>query len=428
MCQVNINSFKSIKGPTDEANYNLNYFYQYRARRPSYGDAAVGEVQLHRIGRKCTVKAKICPEHKIHNKAYAVTVVIDETEDNEVIDIAKCHDCVASKGGCKHAVAVVAWLHRRSEEPACTDVDCYWKKNALSQVGASVRGITLEALFGSTIGSSETTATSGNGNNVQHDDDFLSTIIQQGVASGSKAQLILDSQPCSTTYYLSLFHLSRSFVDNRKDADKFINHCTNEMEAAAITKAEQETRLQCESLLWFELRFARITASIIYDVAHCKTPDGSLVERIMGSRSPDTPAMKRGRELESQVLKNVQTRIGCHISKCGLILRKDYPIFGATPDGITKTHVIEVKCPQKDSKFSNYYSNGQIKNKYKAQIQLQMFFANRNKAFFCIAHADFETSKLVKIVEESFDVKILTPLIQKSTAFWKLYIYPKLTW
>lgn len=36
------------------------------------------------------------------------------------------------------------WLHRRSEEPAPTEVVCYWKKPVLSQVGTADKFIKAE--------------------------------------------------------------------------------------------------------------------------------------------------------------------------------------------------------------------------------------------------------------------------------------------
>ncbi|GBP82750.1 hypothetical protein EVAR_76829_1 [Eumeta japonica] len=50
-----------------------------------------------------TVKCKICPEHKVHAKLYGCTLVVDE--ENEVVLSVQCEDCVASQGGCKHAIA-----------------------------------------------------------------------------------------------------------------------------------------------------------------------------------------------------------------------------------------------------------------------------------------------------------------------------------
>ncbi|GBP77503.1 hypothetical protein EVAR_98956_1 [Eumeta japonica] len=66
-------------------------------------DDAVSYVQLKREGNLCTIKAKICPEHKVHAKLYGVSLVVDEQE--ETVKSVECHDCVASQGGCKHAMA-----------------------------------------------------------------------------------------------------------------------------------------------------------------------------------------------------------------------------------------------------------------------------------------------------------------------------------
>ncbi|VVC89749.1 unnamed protein product [Leptidea sinapis] len=93
--------------------------------RASYGDDAVSYVQVKREGNLCTIKAKICPEHKVHAKLYGVSLVVDEQE--ETVKSVECHDCVASQGGCKHAMAFLMWIHRRSEDPSCTSIECYWR-------------------------------------------------------------------------------------------------------------------------------------------------------------------------------------------------------------------------------------------------------------------------------------------------------------
>ncbi|XP_026322183.1 uncharacterized protein LOC113231862 [Hyposmocoma kahamanoa] len=105
--------------------------------RESYGDDAIGYVQVKRDDEICTVKCKICPEHKVRLKQYTVTVLVDEQE--EKVKSALCEDCPAAAGGCKHAVAFLMWLHRRTEEPACTSVECYWKKSNLAKVGSTFK-------------------------------------------------------------------------------------------------------------------------------------------------------------------------------------------------------------------------------------------------------------------------------------------------
>lgn len=53
-------------------------------------------MQLKRDGDLCTVKGKITPEHKIHKKAYAVCVIVNE-KDEAVVE-CQCFDCAAAKG------------------------------------------------------------------------------------------------------------------------------------------------------------------------------------------------------------------------------------------------------------------------------------------------------------------------------------------
>ncbi|GBP02341.1 hypothetical protein EVAR_97168_1 [Eumeta japonica] len=69
------------------------------------------------------------------SKAYSVTLTINE-KSRKIQDV-QCHDCAASAGGCKHALALVMWTHRRSEDPTPTEVACYWKNldyQALAQL------------------------------------------------------------------------------------------------------------------------------------------------------------------------------------------------------------------------------------------------------------------------------------------------------
>ncbi|CAH1228177.1 unnamed protein product [Diabrotica balteata] len=112
--------------------------------RQAYGDDAVGYVQLRRDANLCTVKCKIFPEHKVRNKQYSATMIVDE--ENSAIVSVECHDCAASQEGCKHAVAFIMWVHRRSEKPSCTSVECYWKKSRLAKVGTSLNCITSKEL------------------------------------------------------------------------------------------------------------------------------------------------------------------------------------------------------------------------------------------------------------------------------------------
>ncbi|KAK2578407.1 hypothetical protein KPH14_012739 [Odynerus spinipes] len=114
------------------------------ACRESYGDEAIGYVQLKREKSICTVKCRICPEHKVRSKAYSVTLILDQIEE-KILDV-NCHDCAAATGGCKDAVALLMWVHRRREDPAPTDIACYWKKSRLSGVGTVLKFVEAKDL------------------------------------------------------------------------------------------------------------------------------------------------------------------------------------------------------------------------------------------------------------------------------------------
>ncbi|KAI5694423.1 hypothetical protein M8J75_016542 [Diaphorina citri] len=105
-----------------------------RSARSTYGDKAVGKVQIKREGSLCTIKGKITPEHKLRVTPYSQICVINE-QDEEILN-ARCEDCPASEGGCKHRIAFIMWVHRRSEEPSPTEVVSYWKKSVLSTLNA----------------------------------------------------------------------------------------------------------------------------------------------------------------------------------------------------------------------------------------------------------------------------------------------------
>lgn len=110
-----------------------------RAGRESYGESAIGWVQVHRHENVFTVLGVIAPEHNVTSKNYIVEVKID-IETYEIVS-AICKSCVAHQGGCKHHIAFIGWIHRRSEEPTKTEVECYWKKSLLSQVGTTTKFI-----------------------------------------------------------------------------------------------------------------------------------------------------------------------------------------------------------------------------------------------------------------------------------------------
>nr|CAI5837802.1 unnamed protein product [Callosobruchus analis] len=201
------------------------------------------------------------------------------------------------------------------------------------------------------------------------------------------------------------------------NADTFVTYCKKIMENSDLEAVFDATIEQADSPLWHELRYGRVTASKIFDAAHCQTEDGSLVE---------TSWEPTRKSLEKQVVAVLEKVENIKIKKCGFILHKHFPIFGVSPDGMTDELVIEIKCPFKNKNLKNYVCNNAPTKKFMAQIQLQMYFAGKKKGMFCLAHEDFESTKKIDVYRVDLDEKYCEVLIENATNFWKNNIFEKL--
>lgn len=379
-----------------------------RSSRPTYGDDAVSYVQLKRDGSMCVVKAKICPEHKVHAKLYGVTLIVDELEES--VKSAECHDCVASKGGCKHAIAFLMWVHRRSEEPSCTSVQCYWMKSKLSRVGNTIKYITAKEL---------TKGTPPLPSNTEVFEKFITEGLKRKLNDCElvKYQLEYADESLSS---LSMHKLVQKYQE--KSCDRFLEKIA--ITADDISRVEQQTRDQHQTHLWYELRYGRVTASRAHEFSRCKTFDGTLMAALMGGKIPDTPAMKRGRMLEGEVRDTVSGILGQKIKKCGLMLSIEHPMLAGSPDGICDGGVIEIKCPNSTKTMKNYIHDGKPTPKYYAQIQLQMYLTGLKNGYFCVADSNYSENKIVEIIKVPFDDKYTSILVKSLLSSWKENVYP----
>ncbi|KAJ8911565.1 hypothetical protein NQ315_007946 [Exocentrus adspersus] len=332
-------------------------------------------IQVKRHGTECTVKSKICPEHKVRSKNYSVSVQINE-ETEEVLN-AKCHDCAASEGGCKHAVAFLMWLHRRSEEPAPTDVACYWKKSRLASVGTSLKFIRVEDFAEINSRSSSNLPTESRG--------FLEDVIKEGIARKTDSQILKYFQDETDPLQILGMHqlLGKFILNGGKTVQEFITFSKNLLSDEICQKSCEATVSQSSNKLWHELHYGRITASRIYEVFRCKTTSGSLVESIVGSmKLKESLAMTRGKQLESQVLHVLKNETKIKFKPAGLLLSNEFPYLGASPDAISEDMVVEIKCPSTEKTFALYLKENKITNKCNGQIQLQMLLFKKKKGIF----------------------------------------------
>lgn len=309
------------------------------------------------------------------------------------------------------------WVHRRSEEPSPTSVECYWKKSVLSSVGTSIKFMYATELGNKPKPVPEVPST------------FLQQVKEEAKYHNSKSQLLkhINEERNSS---LSLHNLIHNFVDEHQhgdDADLFLNFCSQAMDSNLCSLALKNTEMQCNSPSWHELRYARITASKLYEVAHCCTLEGSLVEKMLGLKNITTAAMKRGSALEPLVLLELKKNVSQNMHTTGLHLSPFYPVFGASPDALGKDFVVEIKCPSSSKSKTLYISkSGEITSKFKAQMNLQMLLCNKNKAIFCIADPKFEENKKISYFWYVYDPEFTQQLMADALHFWKAAIFPKL--
>lgn len=362
------------------------------------------------------MKCKITPEHKVRNKPYRIEAKISEAE--ETILYCKCLDCPASKGeffiiqdlckvllsicfnfsgGCKDSVAFILWLHRRSEEPSVTSVECYWKVSKLSKVGSTTKFITLGDLASKNVPTLPDIVP----------DRFLGKVLEEGKKYGCQGSLFLQKFNDDMVSKTSIHKLILLYKNNSSDlsAEGFIEFIEQNVNEGDCKSVQDVTINQYKSSTWYEVRYGRITASKLYEASKCTTFAGSLVEEILGGgKIIETPAMARG-----------------------IFLSKHYPIYGASPDGLTDTHVVEVKCPLKEKTVSHYISaDGKICNKPYAQIQLQMLMTGRTKGYFCVASPDFETTGSFQVMEVNYDPVFMTEILKEAECFWRSVIFTHL--
>lgn len=321
-------------------------------------------------------------------------------------------------GGCKHAIAFLMWVHRKSEHPSVTEVECYWRRSALSSIGTAQKFIALSEL--SKINQEAEAVMPDNSTFLK---DLMTAKGKEIDSQITRHNFTIENQNWKQ---LSIHQLAINFcTTGSTSADDFVEYCTKWMPEDLCQIAESCTRSQSGCTEWYELRYGRITASKIYEAAKCKVNNGSLVKQIIGSSKVfQSEVMERGRRLEKDVLDEIKVITGLQFKECGLFLLPDYPILGASPDAVGNDFVVEIKCPSSMKTFKNYITDdGQLTNKCKAQINMQMFACKKKKGFFGVADPSFEETKVVTVVCTDYDEEFIMPILESAVDFWKTCIF-----
>lgn len=158
---------------------------------------------------------------------------------------------------------------------------------------------------------------------------------------------------------------------------------------------------------WFAQRVGRITGSRVGAILGCnpfmKPADvmRSMVREFHGAPSEFTGnvATEYGTFQEENALADLELD-GFTITEVGFLQHPDFPWLGASPDGlIGKDYILEVKCPygKRNIKNGEEFKTLNEQDHYYAQVQIEMFCAQREKAIFyqwAVGASVFETVKI----------------------------------
>ena len=201
--------------------------------------------------------------------------------------------------------------------------------------------------------------------------------------------------------------------------------------------------------MWYEYRKGVISASKVHDVkskmtkikkgkeSSCVNMFG-LIQKVSGNQftSPDIPALKYGRNMESEAANNFfeifkKSHKNVSIHECGIFLDKTNPYVGASPDRILscschENACLEIKCPFSISHLSptdekaslNYLVDTKLKisHQYYTQCQLQMGVTGLKLCYFFVY-----TAHGFLIDQIDFDAEFFKELIKDCCLFYDNY-------
>lgn len=239
-----------------------------------------------------------------------------------------------------------------------------------------------------------------------------------------KKEVSLPQDLLQQVQVLKMENLMKSF--GKGSFKDFHDHCVQEMNRnSELTRIVNELTVeQADTNIWHELRIGRVTASRLHETTRCTMTKGSLVDKFLGKRSGWSFAMMRGTVLEEFVFEEVKKEFP-ELQRAGLIMNQDvHPFFAASPDGIHKDFVLEIKCPGTANTFVQYTNIDKLSRKYFAQIQLQMFISGRSKALLAVASLDFEKTRSITKIWIPLDEEYIHDMIEQAKEFYEKAIFP----
>ncbi|KAG5309968.1 SETMR methyltransferase, partial [Pseudoatta argentina] len=245
-------------------------------------------------------------------------------------------------------------LKRKESLGTCTELECYWRRSSLASVDTTKKYIELKELGKINVVDVH----------LPDNSSFLKAVVDKAKEKQLDSQLSKHNFILESEIYKSLLihQLLLNFCEKGGFfVDDFLEYASKEMLKDLIFS---------DTLIWYSIRYDRVTASRLYEAAHCKTFNGTFVQQIIGaSQIFESQAMQRGKKLEKEVLIEIGKITRLLFKDCGLVLLPSFPVLGALPNAIGDDIIVEVKCPSSTKTFDNFLPNGKINEKKCIHVQ-----------------------------------------------------------
>jgi len=176
-------------------------------------------------------------------------------------------------------------------------------------------------------------------------------------------------------------------------------------------------KIEVGSKEWLEARRSLICASdapVLMNMSPWKTPLQLYNDKVNGTETFKNAAMQRGNDLESEARAAFEKITG-HFVYPEFRIHPELEWMAASFDGINEDGIVcEIKCPGKED--HDLALEGQVPEKYKAQLQHQMCVAQVSRMYyFSYRPQDVEPCALVSVTR---DLDFIRDMLEAESAFY----------
>lgn len=154
---------------------------------------------------------------------------------------------------------------------------------------------------------------------------------------------------------------------------------------------------------WIEARTGKFTGSNAYKLL--SSFGAHEYAKALESNFDGNFFTKRGHLLESEAIELYEQITKSTVQHCGFVTNDSFPDCLFSPDGLTDTHIIEVKCFGETPHMAIY--NGTIPMKILAQIHFGMMICEKQGGKLVIYNPKLEPKKAFKIIDIAYSEKIV---------------------